>query len=133
MSRMHKEDTHDDNLIAMETSNQIHTRAQIRVAKNAATSHILETGELKNNANPPLDVHDDTPGLPAAKHAKTFHFCQRVCRRALLLATMLPPHAHLLNMTKMVSIYMQILPITANLRPQKHLHVIHFTAIIGKC
>ena len=42
MSKMHEEDAHDDNLIAMETSNQIHTRAQMRAAENAAHSHILE-------------------------------------------------------------------------------------------
>jgi len=48
MSKMH-EDTHDDNLIAMETSNQIHRRTQMRAAENAAHSHILE----------PLDVDTD--------------------------------------------------------------------------
>jgi len=32
MSKMHEEDACDDNLIAMETSNQIHTRAQMREA-----------------------------------------------------------------------------------------------------
>jgi len=42
MSKMHEEDAHDDNLIAMETSNQIHTHAQMRAAENAANSHILE-------------------------------------------------------------------------------------------
>jgi len=46
MSKMHEEDAHDDNLIAMETFNQIHTRAQMRAAENAANSHILETADL---------------------------------------------------------------------------------------
>jgi len=41
MSKMHEEDAHDDNLIAMETSNQMHTRAQMRGAENTANSHIL--------------------------------------------------------------------------------------------
>ena len=34
---MNEEDAHDDNLIAIETSNLIHTRAQMRAAENAAT------------------------------------------------------------------------------------------------
>ena len=40
MSKMHEEDAHDDNLIAMGTSNQMHTRAQMRAAENAADSHL---------------------------------------------------------------------------------------------
>ena len=46
MSKMHEEDAHDDNLIAMETSNQIHTRAQMPAAENAAHSHILEPPDV---------------------------------------------------------------------------------------
>jgi len=36
ISKMHEEDGHDDNLIAMDTSNQIHTCAQMLAAENAA-------------------------------------------------------------------------------------------------
>ena len=57
MSKMHEEDAHDDNLIAMETSNQIHTRAQMRAAENAANSHILEPADVDNDTNSPLLVH----------------------------------------------------------------------------
>ena len=46
MSKMHEEDAHEDNLIAMETSNQIHTSAQMRAAENAAHSHILEPSDV---------------------------------------------------------------------------------------
>jgi len=56
MSKMHEEDAHDDNLIAMETSNQIHTRAQMRAAENAANSHILEPPDVDNDTNSPLLV-----------------------------------------------------------------------------
>ena len=67
LSKMHEEDAHDDNrdLIAMETSNQIHTRAQIRAAKNAANSHILETNDVGNDTNSPLHVRKRaTPPVP---------------------------------------------------------------------
>jgi len=47
MSKMHEEDAHEDNLIAMETSNQIHTSAQMRAAENAAHSHILEPSDVE--------------------------------------------------------------------------------------
>jgi len=87
MSKMHEEDAHDDNLIAMEASN-------------------------------------DTPALLQTMHAKTLHFCRRICRRTPLLETILPPRARPLHTTKMTLIYMQILPIIANLRSQKHWHVI---------
>ena len=33
-------------LMAMETSNQIHTRAQMRAAENVAHSHILEPPDI---------------------------------------------------------------------------------------
>jgi len=58
MFRMHEEHVHEDNMIAMETCNQMHTksRAQLRSAINAATSHILETDDLYNNADSTLDV-----------------------------------------------------------------------------
>jgi len=123
-SKMHEEDAHDDNLIATEASKQIHTRAQLHAAENAGNSHILETGDLNNNANSPLDVRNDTPALLQTMHAKTLHFCRRFCRRTPLLETILPPRAHPLHTTKMTSIYMQILPIIANSRSQKHWHVI---------
>ena len=97
---MHKEDAHDDNLIAMETSNQIHIRAQIRAAENAANSHILEIKNLNDNANSPLDVRNDTHAMPAANEAR---------ENAKLLPTILPPRAtsgddlaaHPLNTTKL--------------------------------
>ena len=67
---MHEEDAHDDTLIAMETSNQIHTRAQLRTAENAANSRVLETDDLNNNANSPLVVRKDTTTLPDANEAR---------------------------------------------------------------
>jgi len=56
MSKMHEEDAHDDNLIAMETSNHIHTRAQMRAAENTANSHILEPIDVDRDTNSPLLV-----------------------------------------------------------------------------
>jgi len=44
--RMHDDDAHDDDLIAMETSNYIHTRAHLRAAKNDANSQVLATDIL---------------------------------------------------------------------------------------
>jgi len=41
MSKMHGDDTRDNNVIAMETSNQIHTHAQLCATKNAANSNSL--------------------------------------------------------------------------------------------
>jgi len=58
ISKMHEEDTHDDNLIAMATSNQMHTRAQMRAAENVANSHILETPDVDNDTNSPLSVRN---------------------------------------------------------------------------
>ena len=58
MSKMHEEDAHDDNLIAMKTSNQIHTRAQMRAAENAAHSHILEPPDVDTDIISPLLVRD---------------------------------------------------------------------------
>ena len=82
--KMHEEDAHDDNLMAMDTSNQVHARAQMRTAENAANSHILETGDLNDNANSPLDVRNDTPAVLAANEAR---------ENATLLTTILPPRA----------------------------------------
>jgi len=58
MSKMHEEDAHDDSLIAMETFNQIHTRAQMHAAENAAHSHILEPCNVDTNINSPLLVNN---------------------------------------------------------------------------
>ena len=55
---MHEENAHDDSLIAMETFNQIHTRAQMRVAENAAHSHILEPSNVDTNINSSLLVNN---------------------------------------------------------------------------
>ena len=42
------------------------------VAENAVDSHILETDDLEDNANSPLDVHNyNTLYLLYMKHAKT--------------------------------------------------------------
>ena len=42
------------------------------VAENAVDSHILETDDLEDNANSPLDVHNYNPlYLLYMKHAKT--------------------------------------------------------------
>ena len=56
MSKLREEDAHDDNLIALETSNQIDTCAQMHADKNAANLHILETTDVDNNTNSPLHV-----------------------------------------------------------------------------
>ena len=61
ISKMHEEDAHDDNLIAMETSNQIHTihnRAQMRAAENAPHSHILEAPDVDTDIISPLLVRN---------------------------------------------------------------------------
>jgi len=78
---MHDEDAQDDNLIAMETSNQIHTRAQMRAAESAANSHILETNDLNQDANSSLHVRKNNSVVP------TTH------KIATLLPTTLPPRA----------------------------------------
>jgi len=124
MSKMHEEDTHKDNLIAMEISNQIHARAQMYAAENAANSHILEIDDLNNNANSPLGVRNNTPAVPAANKAR---------ENATLLPTILPLRATSGNDSATArpsvehdeaSIYTQTLLITANSRLHKHLHVI---------
>ena len=58
ISKMHEEDAHDYNFIAMETSNQIHTRAQMCAAENAANSHILELPDADKDTNSPLLVRN---------------------------------------------------------------------------
>ena len=58
MSELHEEDACDDNLIAIETSNQIHTRVQIRAAENAANLHILEPANVDNHTNLPIHVRN---------------------------------------------------------------------------
>jgi len=75
MSKMHGEDAHDDNLIVMETSNQIHTCAQMRAAENAANPHILEPTDVDRDTNSPLllrnpavtstNKSDNVPFLPS--------------------------------------------------------------------
>jgi len=81
MSKMHEEDVHDDKLIAMETFDQIHTRAQMRAAENAARSHILEPPNVDTNINSPLLVSN--PAVAATKeHDNT-----------TLLPSILPPRA----------------------------------------
>ena len=55
-SKIHEEDVHDDNLIAMETSNQLHTSAQMRAVANAVNSHILEPPDVDTDTNSPLLV-----------------------------------------------------------------------------
>jgi len=54
MSKMHEEDAHDDNLIAIET----HTCAQMRAAENAAHSHILEPPDVDTDIISPLLVRN---------------------------------------------------------------------------
>ena len=77
----HEEDAHDDSLIAMETFNQIHTRAQMRAAENAAHSHILEPPNVDTNINTPLLVSN--PAVTATnKHDNI-----------TLLPSILPPRA----------------------------------------
>ena len=61
MSKIYEEDVHDDNLIVMDTSDQINNWALMCVAENAVDSHILETDDLEDNANSPLDVHNYNP------------------------------------------------------------------------
>ena len=51
MSKMQEEDVHDDSLIPMKKCNQIHTRAQMRAAENAAHLHILEPPDVDTDIN----------------------------------------------------------------------------------
>ena len=81
MSKMHEEDAHDDNLIATETFNQIHTRAQMRAAGNAANSHILEPTDVDRDTNSPLLVRN--PAVTATNKSDN----------VTLLPSILPPRA----------------------------------------
>jgi len=68
-------------LIAMETFNQIHTRAQMRAAENAAHSHILEPSNVDTNINSPLLVNN--PAVTATNEHNNI----------TLLPSILPPRA----------------------------------------
>jgi len=81
MSKMYEEDAHDDNLIAMETSNQIHTRAQMRAAENAAHSHLLEPPDVDTDIISPLLVRN--PAVTATNERDNI----------TLLPSILPPCA----------------------------------------
>jgi len=81
MSKMHEEVAHDDNLIAMETSNEIHTRAQMRAAEKAAHSHILEPPDVETDINSPLLVLN--PAVTATNERDSI----------TLLPSILPPRA----------------------------------------
>jgi len=81
MSKMHEEDAHDDNLIAMETSNQMHTRAQMRAAENATHSHILEPPDVDTDIISPLLVRN--PAVTATNERDNI----------TLLPSILPPRA----------------------------------------
>jgi len=96
MSKMHEEDAHDDNLIAMETSNQIHTRAQMRAAENAAHWHILEPPDVVTDTNSPLLVRKPSRDcykrtrqyhISAIHFAAARHFWRRFSRRAPFRST----------------------------------------------
>jgi len=70
MSKMHEEDAHDDNLIVMETSNQIYTRAQMRAAENVANSHILETTDVDNDTISPIHLRNANLAVPATHETR---------------------------------------------------------------
>jgi len=79
MSKMHEEDAQDDKLIDMETSNQIHTRAQMRASENAAHSHILEPPDVDTDIISPLLVRN--PAVTATNERNNI----------TLLPSILPP------------------------------------------
>ena len=85
LSKMQEEDAHDDNrdLIAMETSNQIHTRTQMRAAENAANSHILEPTDADNDTILPLLVRNANSAVTATNERDN----------VTLLPSILPPRA----------------------------------------
>jgi len=96
----HDDNLHDDNLIAMKRSNQIHIRTQMRAAENAANSHILETADFNDDTNSPLHMRNN-PAVPATnENTTTPHFCHPFCRRAPSLVMIQPPRALPLNKTK---------------------------------
>jgi hypothetical protein len=116
MSELHEEDAHDDNLIAIETSNQIQTRAQIRAAENAAKLHILEPANVDNHTNLPIHVRNADSAT------------NKTGDNVTLLSSILPPRATsddnlahtrpYVQHDKAASIYTQTLLITANTRAQ---------------
>jgi len=81
MSKMHEEDAHDDNLIAKETSNQIHTCTQMRAAESAAHSHILEHHDVDTDIISQLLVRN--PAVTATNKRDNM----------TLLPSILPPRA----------------------------------------
>ena len=81
ISKINEEDAHDGNLIAMETSNQIHTRAQMHAAENAAHSHILEPPDVDTDIISPLLVRN--PAVTATNERDNI----------TLLPSILPPRA----------------------------------------
>jgi len=89
MSKIHEEDAHDDSLIAVETSNQIHTRAQMRAAENAAHSHILEPPNVDTDINSPLLVSN--PAVTATANPAVSATNER--DNITLLPSILPPRA----------------------------------------
>ena len=110
----------------METSDQVHTRAQMRAAENAANSHILEPADVDNDTNSPLHARNDTPAVSATNEA---------CVNATLLPTTLLQRAtsdddlaaarpSVEHDEAVASIYTLTLLMTANSSSQKHLHVI---------
>ena len=84
MSKMHEEDAHDDNLIAMEISNQIRNRAQMRAAENADHSHILEPRDVAKDTSSPLFVRNDNPAVTATDERDN----------VTLLPSIFPPRAN---------------------------------------
>ena len=122
MSQMHDEDAHDDNLITMEISDHIHTRAQMRAAENAANSHILDTNDLNQDTNSSLHMRDDNLVAPTIHEIAPL--LPTTLPRAPPLLILLPSPPPLLNMMRLALTYMRILLITLNSRLQKHLHVI---------
>ena len=100
----------------------LHTCAQMRAAENAAKSHILETDNLNDNTNSPLDVRNNTPSVPPPNKARKNATLLPTGRRAISgddSAAARPSVEH-----DEASIYTQTLLITVNSRSQKHLHVI---------
>jgi len=59
-TKTHEGDAHDNNLIAMETSNQIHTRAQMRGTEHTGNSRVLETVDVDNDTNRESNPNSDT-------------------------------------------------------------------------
>jgi len=56
MSKMHEEDAQEDILFAMETSNQIPTRAPMHAAENPAYVHILAATSVNNHTGSFSDI-----------------------------------------------------------------------------